>query len=362
MRQVVFGSERHTKFLTDALKRNREGTSSIEIYRNNESSIKSFFVKEQDKDFVYIVACAPEEYENTLKTFESLGVKHVLLVNPALYLIHHFELFNFSKLLLTPSDWRNSLDYVEFHVTDNCNLNCKGCSHLCNLVKGRHDTDFDKWKKDLSRLRQLVKDVYIIRILGGEPFLNEKLPDFVEYTRKTFDSSEIHVVTNSLLLDRVPNRTFDIIRKNDVIIDVSYYPVLDRNKTVALLSEKRVKFRMSEEKTSFFSKNIDESGSNNIKESYDACINHGCHFMHNGRICTCAMPLLSHYYNGKFGSHILPENEGIDLYDSSLHYGSLRSLLDLPIDACRFCSPKQESFEWKGHWNSPEKSDWVIGL
>lgn len=39
--------------------------------------------------------------------------------------------------------------YFEYHLTDQCNLNCKGCGHFCNLVDKDHFADLENYKKDL---------------------------------------------------------------------------------------------------------------------------------------------------------------------------------------------------------------------
>ena len=40
------------------------------------------------------------------------------------------------------------LIHFSIHLTEHCNLNCKGCSHFCNLHKYRGDSAFQKHSQD----------------------------------------------------------------------------------------------------------------------------------------------------------------------------------------------------------------------
>ncbi|MBR5637205.1 MAG: hypothetical protein IKW81_09780, partial [Pseudobutyrivibrio sp.] len=69
------------------------------------------------------------------------------------------------------------LPYLEYHVADHCNLNCSSCVHFSPLVKEPTFTDFDKLECDLMQLKRKVHYFDAIRILGGEPLLNDRLSD-----------------------------------------------------------------------------------------------------------------------------------------------------------------------------------------
>lgn len=67
------------------------------------------------------------------------------------------------------------IPYIEYHVADHCNLNCKGCVHFSPLVSQEEFADFAVVEKDLKRLHQIVEYIEEIHILGGEPLLNKEL-------------------------------------------------------------------------------------------------------------------------------------------------------------------------------------------
>ena len=61
------------------------------------------------------------------------------------------------------------LPYLEYHIADHCNLNCKACEHYSGLVSEPHYPDLEKFSSDLCKLHEFIDDIGTIRILGGEP-------------------------------------------------------------------------------------------------------------------------------------------------------------------------------------------------
>ena len=59
------------------------------------------------------------------------------------------------------------LDYIEYEVASNCNLNCKGCTHYSNLIKEKTFGDYSQFKKDLEQIKTLFCGVERIRLLGA---------------------------------------------------------------------------------------------------------------------------------------------------------------------------------------------------
>ena len=104
--------------------------------------------------------------------------------------------------LIVPFLSDSYLSYLEYHVADHCNLNCKYCTHYSPLVQEPVFTDLEKFKLDLQLLKERIDDIGVIRILGGEPLLNPQLSEFITYTRRLYPKAVITVVTNGLLIER----------------------------------------------------------------------------------------------------------------------------------------------------------------
>ena len=74
----------------------------------------------------------------------------------------------------------------EVHITEHCNLNCKGCYHFSPLAKEEY-LDINEFERDLRRIYELCGDnVERITLLGGEPLLHPDINRFIEVTRKIY--------------------------------------------------------------------------------------------------------------------------------------------------------------------------------
>jgi organic radical activating enzyme len=101
------------------------------------------------------------------------------------------------------SNARLSIPYVEFYITNVCNLSCNGCNRFNNFdFRG-----FQKWTDYKEVYQQWSQEVNpaSIAILGGEPLLNPTFMEWAQGIRELWPTSIIRVITNGFQLDRVKN-------------------------------------------------------------------------------------------------------------------------------------------------------------
>ena len=209
--------------------------------------------------------------------------------------------------------FRAELPYLEFHVTDHCNMNCKGCFHYCPIAS-EHFADLTQYTKDIRRLAQLFRNITKIRIMGGEPLLHPDVAGFITASRSAFPLSNIHVVTNGTLLPKAPQAFWDACKATNTDIHMSVYP--PSQKRVAdysrLCDSKGVRFQTKDMGIFYAHDNL--SGDSSKEEAFDACRKHFfCPFLQNGRLHVCFKPALIHYFNRQFGISV-PTDNGIDIH------------------------------------------------
>ena len=107
---------------------------------------------------------------------------------------------------------RTFLKNIEFQIVDHCNLNCRGCAHFSNISE-KNSIDARVLVKNMDQFNKRVGYVYSVALMGGEPLLHPDIVDIIEYTRDRFPISEIRIVTNGLLLDRMPKEFYRTCRK-----------------------------------------------------------------------------------------------------------------------------------------------------
>lgn len=261
---------------------------------------------------------------------------------------------NFIELYLSAK----YLPYLEFHVADHCNLNCKACEHYSGLVKEPHFPNLKKFTRDFERLHEFIDDIGVIRILGGEPLLNPELNEYIKLSRRLYPQAMIHVVTNALLLQKMPEEFFETLRQCSARITISFYPPLE-SKIDAIrkfIESKRVPlFIGSLYKT--FKMNQTLNRHDRPREIFLQCFQAHCHNLYEGKIAACFLPFTTKYFNAYYGKN-LPEDGALDLYDPTLTTEKLKAHLLKPFERCRYCTPPVD-VEWTTIKNPSPITDWV---
>jgi hypothetical protein len=93
-----------------------------------------------------------------------------------------------------------TLPRIEFYITNVCNLNCTNCNRLNNFSFSGHY----RWSDYESSYREWIKiiDFPEITIMGGEPFANPDLINWIRGIRKFWPASNIRIATNGTYLGR----------------------------------------------------------------------------------------------------------------------------------------------------------------
>lgn len=242
--------------------------------------------------------------------------------------------------------------YIETHLCDHCNLNCKGCGHCCPLAPESF-TDFEQYEKDINELATKIS-LGKIRLMGGEPLLNTDVNKFVKATRKAFPKTDIRIVTNAILLPTMRDEFWQTVIENDVLIDMTRYPIVaDKFQYyVNLIQSKGARLGDISIADEFFNaSNI--KGDSDMVETHRNCESNVCANLWQSKLFTCPM-CYRYYFNQYFGTNLkLPK--GIDIYKATGE--EIRDGLSKPIEQCKYCNPtnmvkykweqtKHEIFEW----------------
>jgi len=152
---------------------------------------------------------------------------------------------------------KHRLNYVEFYITNVCNLNCDNCNRFNNYYfSGQHM--WSDYKEIYKQWNEFI-DFGLISILGGEPTLNPSFIEWVNGIASLWDKPDIEIVTNATRLDNIKDfyetllkykgRVFlgisihDINQKDSIIESVVKF--LDGEVDIYSLNDKDVKWRKS---------------------------------------------------------------------------------------------------------------------
>ncbi len=94
---------------------------------------------------------------------------------------------------------------LEIDLAFACNLHCRGCTHYANYsLAGPKVLPFDQggpWIRAWAK--RLMPDA--LSLLGGEPLLNPEICRYVELAAEVWPDAERAVVSNGLVMHRVPD-------------------------------------------------------------------------------------------------------------------------------------------------------------
>lgn len=265
-------------------------------------------------------------------------------------------------------DWKKPrLEQYQVHLTDKCNLNCKGCGHYCSIATEANLLDADKYERDIQRIKDKFWGVERLYLLGGEPLLHPDVNAIMEKTRAVFPDSDIRLSTNGLLLPKQGEKFFDAVKQYNVHIEISLYqPTLKLLKEglEELLKDKGVwETTILQGPRDLFFKQKLLKENKNPEKAFLNCVSNRCYFLRNGYLSVCPGVYLNNIFCEKFGLEQQFEPDGIDLYDDSISGWEINERLSKPSSACAYCSFKPVFFKWEA--SSAERArleDWVVGM
>jgi GTP 3',8-cyclase len=232
---------------------------------------------------------------------------------------------------------------LEYNLADHCNLSCRECSHFSPYLR-KYSASIESFERDLSRLAEVYR-VHRFRFVGGEPLLNREILRFVQAVRASGIATQIEVVTNGLLLDRLDEQ---VLRHLDSIA-VSAYPAAGDlgpalRATQALCDRYGVHLQV-EHIDRFRRMQVPEriSDESFVRTIFNSCLiahTWSCQTFYEGFFYLCSRPIYTDSYLQKVGAapgHFR-QVDGIALHKPELG-ARLRAYLRAtkPLSACQYC-------------------------
>lgn len=245
----------------------------------------------------------------------------------------------------------SSLSYLEVHLVDHCNLNCKGCAHFSPLCKAWF-LNLDDFTKDLTRLKSKVTNIELFRLMGGEPLLHENLLPILSVTRNIYPNSRIVLVTNGILLPKQKVDFFNALLTDNIELQITVYP--DKRQNVKKYLEILDAFKVKAEifNTEEFSKHLKLKSTRNAVQSIKECHEKQfCPTMKNGYLFQCSgLAHLNNFYNF-FNIDNLPLPTGYNIYSDDFSFGKIIEFLNRPDEICAHCFYSYDKFKWQKSGN-----------
>jgi MoaA/NifB/PqqE/SkfB family radical SAM enzyme len=255
----------------------------------------------------------------------------------------------------------HGINYVDINVVDHCNLKCKYCANFCPLAHEKY-LGVEEFDRDCERLSSLSSGkIKTIRLLGGEPLLHPRLIEVMAVTRKHFPLSGIDLVTNGLLLLRMPGAFWVQCKACGVSVAISHYPIkLNYAKIKSIAKEYGVKTNYGKKPRGMYKWLLDINGGQDIKESHTYCLRaNQCTVLQEGKIYACSLPPWINYFNEYFGKDLkVSEGDYIDLYKVK-KFEEILEFLRKPVPFCKYCNTKTMVYSNKWELSKKEITEWT---
>lgn len=316
---------------------------------------------EVSKDKQIILVFKNDELKDVTEIFHDRGITDLSVFPYDTHLLNK-ENVKLEDCVIPIDNTKPRLSYVEAEVSECCNLNCKGCSEFSNLVESNRFCNLTIFKKDLEKLKEFYWGIGKIRLLGGEPLMNPDFHQFVVTARELFPDSDIRLVSNGLLVPKITEQDFAILKSNNCSFDISNYPPTQKNiETITdCLKKAEIPYNLSIPINMFF-KSLLAQPTESPTKAFNKCIFSHCHALGNGYISSCSAQIYVCRLNAAFNLNY-PIDDKIDIYHTSLNGWEINKTFEQPHDFCRYCGGGGlVPFKWKTCPKGKARaSDWII--
>jgi MoaA/NifB/PqqE/SkfB family radical SAM enzyme len=257
---------------------------------------------------------------------------------------------------------KKKLDWLEVHINEHCNLNCAYCTHYCPLAEEEY-YDLDIFERDFRRMSELTDGfIKTIHLLGGEPLLNKNINKYMEIARKYFLKSEMAVVTNGILLAKMPENFWKLCKKLNIEIWISPYPIkLDLLKIQEISEKYKVNVVYSKTMKTMWKMPLNLEGTCDSIDSFKKCFLGcgGCYNIKNGKVYNCPVIPNIYHFNKYFNKNLqVTEDDYIDIYKAK-NLEEIMDFLARPHSFCRYCDMKNTTRNHKWKVSKRDVSEWV---
>lgn len=258
----------------------------------------------------------------------------------------------------------NALPFLQIHLTEHCNLNCRSCAHYSPIAE-KEIISLKKLERSYKKLQPYLETWFSqLELMGGEPLLHPQIEDILLLTRQYFPNIEIHLVTNGIKLSEMPEKFYNACRKNNIKIFISIYPInLDREKIKNKMEYYGIDYdyygKYDACKT-FTNYRLDPKGKCNPKWAYWCCEFGGrCLQLKDDRIYPCFLSAYAEHLNRRFGTHFIWGEKDYISLDCPITEEAFHDFINEAVPFCRYCVMKHLT---KSEWtiSKEEKEEWIV--
>lgn len=253
-----------------------------------------------------------------------------------------------------------SIYSLEIHAANHCNLNCYGCSHYSPISEVNFP-DLKKLEEDLKKISFLRTSFKEIRILGGEPLLNPEILKILGLIRFYFPHQDVTILTNGILLDKMTNQFWEVIKNLNILLTITIYPFINEEKILKILERKKIKFSIFSNRNrpnTWRTFQLKPNSKHDITKFIKCSENNNLQ-LYQGKLFSCPTVAYSEILNKRFSSQFNISKWDYLNLNKKLTRFKLFIFFLTPKPFCRHCNFPRKYINWQlSHKDKPE---WISG-
>ena len=135
--------------------------------------------------------------------------------------LHHHDNYLHPERLTVPS--------VDLIVTERCSMKCRDCSNLMQYYERPENADLNQTLQSIDDLCASMDEIYEVRVIGGEPFMNRDVHIIVEKLTAQPKINKVSIFTNATIVPR--EHQWEALKHEKVRFFITDYDALSRNIT-----------------------------------------------------------------------------------------------------------------------------------
>lgn len=242
-------------------------------------------------------------------------------------------------------------------MVDSCNLKCAACSHYSSLLGDKTYPSLEHIVTDLSFLKSKVGDnLHCLRMLGGEPLIHPQICDCLREIRCIFQKAELVLVTNGMLLSKMPDEFYKLCLDSNISVKITDYGIIDLKKVISELRERGISASYYKSSKQWHYQHI-RTTEGEI-DCLGKCIYKNiCNNYRDGKIFLCPHIAYIDIFNEYFNKGIkLDDSDYIDLNEIGDFSELMERLVSSKPTFCRrYCNYYGNGHPKNGSWKKTEK-------
>ena len=181
-----------------------------------------------------------------------------------------------------------NINHIDFVICENCTLNCKNCSNLMPYYAHPQILNDDIYMAALETFIEAVDYIGEIYLIGGEPFINKKIPDIIERFAVNSKVGGISIFSNGTIVPE--EHTLQVMQKYGVSVQISDYgnSLQKLNEISEVLDRYQVNHAIKKYDTWIDLGDFEKRESEiQVKTNYQNCFFRKNYTMHRGKLFRC---------------------------------------------------------------------------